>query len=180
MGPLIHPPIDFHHIPLADRDYKIHESLREFDLFEMYYWLEDKFINKSDHIQLWESNFPHNIFPCTPNTPEFVRKCHACYLPSQRAIITPTGEILFTITPQAIDQMMQAPTAENATPFSHEALVELYQKLDFSKRAKTLECFLTEDALLPKKYPPYPSSIFLERAKKIITVISYLLGYYSD
>lgn len=52
--------------------------------------------------------------------------------------------------------------------------------MDFAKRAKTLEIFLTEDAPLPKKHPPYPSSIFPESAKKIITVISYLLGCYSD
>jgi len=52
--------------------------------------------------------------------------------------------------------------------------------LDFAKRAKTLELFLTQDTPLPKKTPPYPSSIFPKRAKKIITVISYLLGYYSD
>ena len=85
---------------------------------------------------------PHYIFPHTHSTPELIRKCHACYLPSQRAIISPTGEILFTITPQDIDQIMQALTIENATPFSHEALIELYQKLDFEKRAKNLELFL--------------------------------------
>ena len=146
----------------------------------MYFWLEEKYIDKSDDIQLWESNLPHYIFPRTHNTPEFIRKCHACYLPSQRAIIAPTGEILFAITPQAIDQMIQAPTIENATPFSYEALVELYQKLDFSKRAKTLQIFLTKDAPLPTKNPSYPSSIFPKRAKKFITTISYLLGYYSD
>lgn len=76
--------------------------------------------------------------------------------------------------------MMQAPTTENATPFSHEELIELYQKLDFTKRAKTLELLLIEDAPLPKKNHPYPSSIFPERTKKIVTVISYLLGYYLD
>lgn len=99
-----------------------------------------------------------------------------CYLPSQRAIIAPTGEILFTITPQAIEQKMQALRVENSTPFSRESLVELYQKLEFYKRAKTLEFFLTEDASLPKKNPLYPSFIFPERAKKIITIISYLVG----
>lgn len=76
--------------------------------------------------------------------------------------------------------MMQVPITENFTPFSHEAITKLYQKLDFAKRAKTIELFLNIDAPLPKKNPPYPSSIFPERGKKIITVISYLLGYYSD
>lgn len=69
VSPLIHPPIDFHHIPLADKDYKIHETLYEFDLFEMYCWLEDKYIDKFDDIQLWVSNFPHYNFPHTHTTP---------------------------------------------------------------------------------------------------------------
>ena len=53
VSPLIHPPIDFHHIPLANKDYKIHEILCELDLFEMYCWLEDKFIDNFDDIGLW-------------------------------------------------------------------------------------------------------------------------------
>lgn len=69
-----------------------------------------------------------------------------------------------------------SPQSRECHPLSYEALIEFYHKLDFSKRAKTLELFLTEDAPLPKKSPPYPSSIFPERAKQIITVISYLLG----
>lgn len=89
----------------------------------MYCWLEEKFIDKSDDIQLWESNLSYYIFPCSHKTPEFIRKCHASYLPSQRAIVAPTGEIVLTITPQAIDQMMQAPTIENSDFFSHEALI---------------------------------------------------------
>lgn len=52
--------------------------------------------------------------------------------------------------------------------------------MKFSRRAKTLELFLIEDAPLPKKNPLDLSSIFPERAKKITKVISYLLGYYSD
>lgn len=87
---------------------------------------------------------------------------------------------MFTITAQAIDQMMQAPSVENATPYSYEALVELYQKLDFAKRAQTLELFLTQDNSLPKKNAPCSSSIFPKRATHNITVVSYLLGYYSN
>jgi len=135
VNPLIYPPIDLHHIPMADRDYKIHETLYELDLFKMYFWLEDKYIDKSDDIKLWEPNLPHYIFSCTHNTHDFIRKCHASYIPSQRAIVNPNGHILFTITPQAIDQMMQSHTVKNTTPFSYEALVEIYQKLDFAKRA---------------------------------------------
>lgn len=39
--------------------------------------------------------------------------------------------------------------------------------------------FLPEDAQLPKKNPPYPSSIFPDKAKHIISLLSYFLGCYS-
>ena len=84
-----------------------------------------------------------------------------------------------TITAQNIEEMMQAPTIENSTPFSQEELIEIYQKLYFAKSAQTLELFMTENDPLPKKNPPFPSSIFPERSKLIITFISYLIDYYS-
>ena len=34
---LLHPSFDLDHKPLADKDYKIHEILCEFELFKMYY-----------------------------------------------------------------------------------------------------------------------------------------------
>jgi len=40
--------------------------------------------------------------------------------------------------------MMQAPIIEGTAPFSHEILSEIYQRLEFTKRAKTLEIFMTE------------------------------------
>ena len=60
--------------------------------------------------------------------------------------------------------MMEAPITENATPFSQEALTELYENMDFSKRDKNLEIFLAQDDQLPINNPPYPSSIFPDRA----------------
>ena len=61
-------------------------------------------------------------------------------MPNQRTIITPTGDILVTITSQTIEKMMQAPTKKNVTPFSQEALIEIYQKLDLQKELKILSC----------------------------------------
>lgn len=77
-------------------------------------------------------------------------------------------------------QMMQASVIEGTTPFSHENLNEIYQKLDFSKRAKNLELFMTDHTPLPSNNPPYSSSIFPDRNRHIVIVLSYLLGYYLD
>ena len=51
-NPLIHPPIDLDHVPLVDRDYKINEIMCEFELFEIYCWLEDNYLDKTDDIRL--------------------------------------------------------------------------------------------------------------------------------
>ena len=39
---------------------------------------------------------------------------------------------------------------------------------------------MPEDVGLPKKNPPYPSSIFLEASRHYISLLSYLLGYPYD
>ena len=80
--------------------------------------------------------------------------------------MAPSGDILFTIIAQSIDQIMLAPSMENSTHFSLEALTQIYQNLDFATRAKMFESFLPENDQLPKKNPPYPSSIFLDQQKK--------------
>ena len=75
---------------------------------------------------------------------------------------------------------MQAPTLEKIFPFSYEALREIYQRIDFPSRAKTLQLFMATDAPILIKIPPCPWSIFSERTKNTITVLSYLLGHHSD
>jgi hypothetical protein len=94
------------------------------------------------------------MFPQTYPFPEFILKCQANYLPNKRAIASLTGEIIFTVTPETIDQMLQIPQSDSTTPFSVKALNELYQKLTFPQRAPIFEIFLHEDAQLPKKNPP--------------------------
>jgi hypothetical protein len=76
--------------------------------------------------------------------------------------------------------MLQIPRSDFAIAFSIEALNDLYQKLTFPQRAQIFKIFLPEDAQLTKKNPPYPSSIFSVRANQIISILCYLLGYFSD
>lgn len=75
---------------------------------------------------------------------------------------------------------MLGPSVEKVAPFTLESFTQLYQKLDFATRARIFEIFLPENAQLPKKNPPYPSSIFSDKAKQIIYMISYILGYHYD
>jgi len=52
------PPIDVDWIPLDDKDYLISETKCEFDLVELRSWFKDTFIDQSNDIRIWESNFP--------------------------------------------------------------------------------------------------------------------------
>jgi hypothetical protein len=65
-NPFLPPSIDLERVPLADKDYKVTEPKYEFNFFELHFWIKDIFLDQSDEIGFWESNFPlyfllHNI-----------------------------------------------------------------------------------------------------------------------
>jgi hypothetical protein len=120
------------------------------------------------------------MFPHTFHFLEFSLKCQAHYLSDQRAIVSSSGETLFTITPESINQMLQIPTIDSTGPFSIEVLNDVYQKISFPQRAQIFEIILLEDAQLPKKNHPYPSSIFSIGENQIISTLCYLLRYFSN
>jgi hypothetical protein len=120
-------------------------------------------------------SFPRFII--SQNSPSNAK---AHYIPEQKAIISSSGDVLFFITPEDIDQMMQVTHAESASPFSLEILTELYQRMTFPQRAHIFELFLPTSAPLPSTNPPYPSSMFSTQGNQIISSLCALLGYYSD
>jgi hypothetical protein len=123
---------------------------------------------------------PLYLFPQIHHFPEFTLKCQAHYIPDQRAIVSSSGDVLFFITPEDIDQMMQMPRAESTSSFNLEILTELYQKMTFPRRAQIFELFLPTSARFPSTNPPYPSSMFSTKGNQIISSLCALLGYYSD
>jgi len=141
-------------------------------------WLKEGFLDQSNEIRLWESNLPLYLFSQVHHFPEFSLKCQAHYLLEQRVIVSSSGETRFFITSEAIDQMMQIPTNESASPFNLETITELYQKLYFPQRAQIFELFLPQDAQFPKSNPPYPSSLFSKKGNQFISSLYCLLGYF--
>jgi hypothetical protein len=126
-------------------------------------------------------NYPYIIFPrftLFQSFPFF--KCQSHYIPEKIAIISSSEDILFLMTPESIDQMMQIPRVDSASPFNLEILTELYQKMTFPQRAQIFHLFLPPSTQIPSTNPPYPSSMFLTKGNQIISSLSALLGYYSD
>jgi hypothetical protein len=137
-------------------------------------------MDQSDEIRFWEPNLPLYLFPQIHPFPEFTLKCQAHYIPEKRAIVSSSGEILFLIMPESIDQMMQIPQADSTSPFNLEILTELYQKMTFPQRAQIFEIFLPPSAQFTSTNPLYPSSMFSTKQNQIISSLCALLGYYSD
>jgi hypothetical protein len=179
-NPFLPPPVDLDKVPLVNKYRLIEDTICGFDFSDLQPWLREVFLDQSDEIGLWESNFPLYLFPQIHHFPEFSLKCQAHYIPDQKAIVSSSGDILFFITPKDIDQMMQVTRAESASPFILEILTELYLKITFPQRAQIFELFLPTSAPLPSTNPPYPSSMLSTKGNQIISSLCALLGYYSD
>jgi hypothetical protein len=116
------PLVDLDKIPLVGKDHLIADTKCDFEFADLQSWLKEVFLDQSDEIRLWESNLPLYLFPQIHHFLEFSLKCQAHYIPEQRAIVSSSGEILFLITPESIDQIMKIPRADSASPFNLEIL----------------------------------------------------------
>ena len=76
--------------------------------------------------------------------------------------------------------MLQIRLGPNETPLFIEGLLELYTKLDIPKKAQMFETFIIEEYHTPTDSPPYATTIFYERGRQIITMLSCILGYTTD
>jgi hypothetical protein len=179
-NPFLPPPVDMEKIPLVDKDRLTSDTICDFDFLDLHSWLREVFLDQSDEIGLWESNFPLYLFPQIHHFLEFTLKFQAHYIPDQRTIISSSADTLFFITPEDIDQMMQIPHVGSVAPLNLEILTELYQKMTFPQRAQIFKLFLPTFAQFPSTNPPYPSSMFSTKRKKVISSLCALLGYYSD
>jgi len=104
--PLQTPHLDIDSLPLVDKYFQIKDISNSSHLLKLHCWSKDKFLNQNDDIHLWESNFPKYLFPQVYLFPKIIHFYQASYIPSERAIISPNQQILFTITTESINQML--------------------------------------------------------------------------
>lgn len=111
--PVSTPHLDIDHLALADRDFQIKYTAIPAHLLKLHCWSKDIFLNHAYDINLWESNLPKYTFPEVHPFPDIVHFCHACYIPIQRAITIPNQQLLFTITSESINQMLEIESSPN-------------------------------------------------------------------
>ena len=75
VNPLQPPIVDVEHTPLAGKDFKISDTVTDFNLLDIQCWSYDKSIDQADDICLWESNLPKYILPHTFQFTEIIKLC---------------------------------------------------------------------------------------------------------
>ena len=76
--------------------------------------------------------------------------------------------------------MLHLKPCPNAVPLSIEALTKLYLDLDFPKRFQIFQLFMPSNVEIPNINPPYSSSEFPEESRHVISMLSFILGYFTN
>lgn len=127
------PHLDIDHLALEDRYFQIKDTVTQENLLRIHCWANDRFLNHVDNINLWESSFPKYTFPKVHPFLDIVHFYHACNIPSQRVIIAPNQDFLFSITVESINHMLQIQPSHNLTPLPIANLLDLNTTLDPTK-----------------------------------------------
>lgn len=56
---------------------------------------------------IWETNLPKYVVPLTHPGQDLIRLCQKYYVPDQRSIVNAGRYILFSITAESINEMLQ-------------------------------------------------------------------------
>lgn len=94
-------------MPLADKDYLIQDLVGDRNHLHTFCQLRNSFLSNCDMYGIWESNLPFYFLPSDNIFPEIIRLCAEDYEPTQRAVKSPSANILFYITPFQLEFFLQ-------------------------------------------------------------------------
>ena len=175
IAPLNAPHRELEWQPLADRDFHIDDMEGYKRHLQAFCEIRNNHKNKTDIFGIWESNMPIYYMPSVNVFPNLIHQCCANYEPSQRAVMGPSGGVLFHITPQSINEMLQFKPTQPLFPLTMKHLLDLASKLSSEEVTRIAKTFM------PPKFfsasPPYHHAWFDETGRLIIDIISYILGF---
>jgi len=174
--PMNPPNKELESMPLADRDYLIQDLVGDRNHLQTFCQLRNSFVNNCDMYGIWESNLPVYFLPSINVFPEIIRLCAENYEPNQRVVKSPSGSILFHITPDSINQMLNFKQTQLLFPFSIKHLLDEASRLSGSKIERIAKTFMRADCQ-PKEPPPFLYFHFNEVGKLLVDMISYVLGF---
>ena len=159
VAPLNAPHRDLDYLPLVDRYFQIKDLVLCESPLRIFCYCRDNYLKGSDIFGLWESNLPMYLLPSVHIFPEIIHYCDANYDPNLRAVLSPSQTILFPITAQSINEMLQFQPDQALTPLSMGELLEKYTKLSHEELSRLCQTFMLPEHQ-PKGPPPYGYIIF--------------------
>ena len=124
VAPLNAPHRDLDYLPLVDRDFQIKDLVLSENPLRIFCYCRDNYLKGFDIFGLWESNIPMYLLPSVHIFPEIIHYYHENYDPNQRAVLSPSQTVLFPITAQSINEMLQFQPGQALTPLSMGELLE--------------------------------------------------------
>lgn len=176
INPLNAPHKELEWLPLADRDFQIQDLVGDINHLQALCEVRNSYLNKNDFYGIWESNLPMYYLPSVNVFPYIIRLCCDNYEPTQRVVKTPSGTILFYITPDAINQMLNFKPTQSLTPLSMKFFLDEGPKLSNSEIARISQTFMRLDRQ-PTEPPPFHHVWFNEVGRFLIDMLSYILGF---
>ena len=125
---------------------------------------------------IWESNITIYYLPSVNVLPDFIHLCCENYDPTQREIMAPSGTILFSITPQSVNEMLHFKPTQLLAPLTMEFLLDQGAKLPSLEITRIAQLFMKLDRQ-PTQLPPFNQVWFNEAGTFIIDMISYILAF---
>ena len=138
--------------------------------------LKAQHLSGADILGIWDSNLPIYNLPQVNPMPELIHRCQECYDPCQRAVLSPTGSILFHITPESINEMLHFHTAKPLTPLYMQNLIKKGNKLSNDQIIKINQLFVQPGSEAIRT-PPIGYHYLNELGRMLVDLISYVLGF---
>ena len=85
---------------------------------------KNSYKNNTDPLGIWQSSMPVYYLPEVNVLPDFIHLCHSRYEPTLREILSPDGSVLFHITPQSINQMLNYEPPQSLVPLTLKHLID--------------------------------------------------------
>lgn len=145
IAPLNAPHKELEALPLADRDHLIQDLVGDRNHLQTFCQLRNSFLNNCDMYGILESNLPIYFLPSVNIFPEIIHLCAENYEPNQRAVKSPSGSIIFQITPDSINQMLNFKKTQLLIPLSMKYLLDEGPKLSNSEIARVAKIFMRAD-----------------------------------
>lgn len=178
IAPLNAPHKNLEWLSLANRDYQMVEGIEKSSRYHIpiIIKIREKHRNGTDILRIWESHLPVYYLPQVNVFPDLIHQCCANYDPNQRVVLSPTGSVLFHITPEAINQMLHFQSAKPLTPLSMQVLLDQGAKLSSSQITRVAQLFMQPNSQ-PQQPPPFLHTRFNDIGKILVNMIAYILGY---